>query len=337
MLKLRTIAFAVSILLPGVVLAQSVDPVQYLLAPETPGPNAPVTITVQGVGGFLGDSNISWSVNGTVTKSGVGLTTFSFTTGALGQSTVVRVSINSATQGLISKTFTFNPSTINLVWEADTSVPPMYKGRALYSAGAGLKVVAFPTVILGGRRIAAESLSYRWEINGEPITGVSGTGKYVLSYQGDQLQDGEVVAVDVYAGSLKVGRGEIAVPTSVPQVVFYARDPLRGVVWDSALPARIALNDKEFTVFAQPYFFSNQSVKNNFLSWEWTLNGQTVTGPQSDKGILTLRQTGEGQGNAEVSVAVQNQNTSELIQSAQAALSILFGQSTSIISSLFGI
>ncbi len=339
--KLRNIFLILAaLLMAGVAHAQSApgsDPVQYIVAPETPGPNAPVQITVQGVGSFLGDSAVTWSVNGQTMANGTGLSVFNFTTGALGTQSVVRLTISSATQGIITHTFVFTPSVINMLWEADTSVPPLYAGKALYSAGSDLRVIALPTVIISGTKVAATSLSYQWSVADNPMPAASGTGKNILSFTGDQLQDGEDVAVDVYFGSLKVGRGEITIPVSDAQLVLYDKDPLRGVLWDQAVPQGIALNGNELTLQAQPYYFSNASIKNNTLTWSWTLNGAVVTGPTSDQGLLTLRQTGTGQGNATLEVNLQNQDSSKLIQTAKADLQIIFGQAPSGISSFFGL
>lgn len=318
-------------------LAGQADPVQYIVASETPGPHEPVVITVQGVGSFLGDATLTWRLNGVVAKQGTGASTYTFTTGALGQESDVRLTINSPTQGSISHTFTFNPSTVDLVWEADTSVPPLYRGHALYSAGSDLTVVAFPTVVVGGKKIAAQSLSYQWTLNDNPAPQSSGTGKYIFSFTGDQLNQGEDVSVDVYLGSQKVGYGEVTIPVSQPKLLLYNKDALRGVVWDRALPAAISLAAKEITVQAQPYFFSTGALLDGSLGWTWTLDDSPITGPYTSQGLLTLRQTGTTQGSANLTVAVQNNSDTQLIQSAQAALQLVFGQTTSSLSSFFGL
>jgi len=337
---LRNILIATALLAAVPAYAQTIggqpDPVQYIMAPDTPAPHQTVTLTVQGVGSFLGDATITWTLNGVVAKQGVGVEDFTFTAGDLGQQSIVRLTIDSATQGLITHTFTVNPSTVDLVWEADTSVPPLYRGHALYSAGSPIKVVAFPTVIVSGKKVAAQSLSYQWTLNDNPAPASSGTGKSSFAFVGSQLNDSEDISLDVYFGSVKVAHGEVVVPASNTALVLYNKDALRGIVWDEALPGSIALNAKEISIFAQPYFFANSSVGN--LSWAWALGGAAVSGPDSDQGFLTLRQTGSGQGSAALTVAAQNQSSSQLVQSAQAALSIVFGESANnSISSFFGL
>lgn len=327
-----------ALILPACAYAQTlgIDPVQYVVSPEVPGPNEQVTIEAQGVGSFIGDANITWKLNGSTALSGTGARDFTFTTGALGSQTKVHVEINSPSQGTFTHDFTFVPSTVNLVWEADTTVPPFYAGKALYSAGSMLKVVAFPTVVVSGTHVSAASLSYQWSVNGTPLTAQSGLGKNALSFQGDQLQAQEDVAVEVYLGASKVGYGEAVIPAQGPEILLYDADPLRGVLWDEALPSAISLTGSELTIAAVPYFFSNQSARAGALSYGWTLNGADTTGPSAAQGLLTLRQTGAGTGAAQLGVSVQNNQTDKLVQAATAALTLVFGQ-TSSGGSLFGL
>ena len=119
----------------GTVHAQSLgsqpDPVQYIVAPETPGPNQFVHIEVEGVGTFLGNATVTWQKDGKTVASGTGLTTYSFITGGIGSNTRITVVVNSTTHGTITRDFVFAPSLVNLIWEAQTTVPQPYMGKAL--------------------------------------------------------------------------------------------------------------------------------------------------------------------------------------------------------------
>lgn len=326
-----------SFLLAGVAYAQQVDPLNFVVAPETPGPNEQVLIEAQGVGDFLGGADITWSVDGKTAKQGVGERSFLFTTGPLGTRTSVRATIDSQTQGFFSRTFTFSPSLVNLVWEADTTVPPLYRGKALYSAGSPLKVAAFPTVYAGSSRVAASALSYQWERGGESVPKASGLGRSSFSFDGDQLKNAEQIAVDIYYGNAKVARGEITIPAVEPQIFLYQRDPLRGVLYDLALPGAVSLSGKEITLKAEPFYFSSPAKNGGALAYAWTLDGNEVSGPDSGRGLLTLRQSGEGKGSGAISVSLQNQSPDMFVQAAQAALQIAFGETGSVFSDLFGI
>ncbi len=318
--------------------AQAVPPpVQYVVAPETPGPNTAVQIEVQGVGSFLGDATITWTQDGKTLLQGVGARDYTFTTPSLGHTTTVEVAVDSS-QGFFTKTFTFNPSKINLVWEADTSVPQFYQGKALYSAGSNYKVVAFPTVYQGGARVAQSALSYQWSYKGDAVPGQSGLGRYVFSQTGDQLQAGEDVSLAVYYGTQKVGAVSLTIPTADPMIVLYPRDALRGEILESALPQAIQLTGQEITVQAEPYYFAQSSLRNGQSSYAWTLNDEPASGPDSARGILTLRSAGNGQGAATLGVSVQNINPDQFVQNASQTLQLVFGaQSGNALSNFLGL
>jgi hypothetical protein len=332
--------FGVGLLLGAqLVFAQTsggIDPVQYIVSPETPGPNQSVTIEAQGVGAFLGDATITWQLDGKTMSSSVGQRTFTFTTGPLGSVNRVHVEIDSSTQGTLTHDFTFVPSNVNLIWEAHTTTPFTYRGKALYSPGSTIKVVAFPTIVSGGTTISANNLSFEWQRNGTPVPAQSGKGFSTFTFSGDQLRGGEDVSVDVYFSGVKVGSAAVSIPAVEPELVFYNKDDLRGVLFDQALPSTVSLTGKEVTLQAVPYYFSSDSAQNGNLTFNWILDGQPTTGPDTANGILTLRQTGEGNGSATVSATMQNSDQSKFIQSATAALQINFGQ-TSSSNSLFGL
>lgn len=300
-------------------------PVQYIVAPENPGPNSPVSIEVQGVGNFLGDSTVTWRLNGTTALSGTGEDQFSFTTGALGKTTTVSVQINSNQYGIISKTFTFNPSRIDLVWEAQTTVPPFFAGKALWSSGSSIKVIAFPEVMSGGKTLSTNGLSYQWKLNGQAQTSKSGVGRSTFSFPGDQLHTSATVSVDVYSGSVPVGHAEISIPVRDPELVLYLHDPLRGVLYNQTIQNPFTLNTMEGTIRAEPYYFGKDARAQGLLQYSWQLNGEDAQGPMSSRGELTLRQVGNGGGNASLFVSLQNLNSQQLLQGAQTTLSIIFG------------
>lgn len=316
----------------------SPNPVQYIVSPEVPGPGDTVLIEVQGIGSFLGSAKITWQVDGKTVKSGVGERSLSFTVGPLGSQTSVALTINSSTNGTITKNFSFRPSMVNMLWEADTSAPVWYKGKSLYTAGSSLTVVAFPQVVSGGKTVSTKNLVFNWSHNGTPLPQQSGAGLNHITFKGSQLLSGETAGVDVLSGGNTVAHGEIYIPASKPKVALYVRDPLRGVLYDSALGSSISLSQTELTVQAVRYFFANLSIQNGSAPYAWDLNNETVTGPQTAGGILTLRQSGSGAGQARLVVSAQNTESDKYVQSASASLTILFGGAQSgAFSSFFGL
>jgi hypothetical protein len=305
------------------------DPVRFTLAPENPGPNELVVIEVDGVGISIGNATITWQLNGKTVLSGVGERKFSFTTGPLGSPELVTATVQSPEIATVTRQFNLTPSVVHLLWQADTTVPFFYRGAPLYSAGSGIKVVAFPNVISGGKEISASSLSYNWSVNGAPVPQQSGLGRTSLAVDGDQLQPSEDIAVDVFFGTAKVGHGEVSIPNTDPALILYYRDPLRGILYDSALPQSVTLGGQEISLRAEPYYFSNASLRSGNLAYSWLLDGTETSGPDSAQGFLTLRRTGGAAGNTTLSVSLQNNDPSQLGQSASAALQIVFGAQAS--------
>lgn len=334
--KFIPLAIGMGLAIAGVSYAQTPDPVRFIVSPEVPGPGETVRIEAQGVGTFLGESTITWQEDGKTSLSGVGERVFTFTTGNLGATTRVHAIIESRAYGTITKNFSFTPTLINLLWEADTSVPPLYLGKALYSAGSRIRVVAFPQVVAGGTTVSSNNLSFRWSINGEPATQFSGKGRSSITIQGGQLRSGEQVSVDVYLGDVRVGRGSVFITATDPLLLLYNKDPLRGVLYDQAFPGSVTLLGQEMSIKAEPYYFSTESINSGTINYAWTLNNFPTAGPDSSKGILTLRREGDGAGQASVGVSLQNTDTNKFIQSARAALRVFFGQSSGNTSS-FGI
>jgi len=335
--RLKTLAYILLLAAPAFAEAQfAPEPIQYVITPEVPGPNQTVTIEAQGIGTFLGDAAITWQKDGATVQSGTGMRTYTFTTSGIGSVTQVRIDIQSQTNGSFNKTFVFRPSAVNLVWEADTSAPPLYVGKPLYSAGSTIKVVAFPVVVINGSRVAAQSLSYQWTRRDQALPAQSGLGRNTLTFVGDQLQAQEDIVVSVYFGTSLVAQSGISIPSTQPQLRLYERNALRGILFDAALPQGIRLGDKEITIAAQPYYFSNAAISAGALQYSWMLDGNEITGPDSGKGVLTLRQTGGGGGQSALSAELQNSLDDQLMQSAQTLLTIIFGAQSST-GSLFGL
>lgn len=316
---------AVIAAVPIFVFAQTqVTPIQYIVSPETPQPGEEVRIDLQGVGSFLGNSLITWSIDGKTVEQGVGDSSYVFTAGEVGVQKTVTVSVKTNSYGTLNKTITITPSTINLIWEADTTTPPFYRGRALYSGGSKVTVTAFPTITHNKTPIPQKALSYQWTLNDEPLQMVSGIGKNTLVFQGDQLKKYEEVGLDVYHGSTKVGHKTLSIEAISPRIIFYQRNPLRGEMFNEAMTLQAPFTGNEMTLQAEPFFFANSSIKTKKLLYTWTIDGTETSGPDTQRGIITLRRNGDGGGSAVVDVTAQNTANDQLVQSTTAFLRIMF-------------
>ena len=88
-----------------------------------------------------------------------------------------------------------------------------------------------------------------------------------------------------------------------------------------ALAAALAVGQ----CYAEPFYFSTEDKAAGRLQYSWSLNGTNTQGPRTAQGEMTLRQSGAGQGNASLTVALQNVSNSKILQAAQETLAIVFG------------
>jgi hypothetical protein len=272
-------------------------------------------------------------VNGTPLLSGDGARVFAFTMGPSGKSTIVTLSVSPRSSTPFTRTFTFTPGAVTLLWEAQAYTPALYQGKPLYSAGSNIRVLALPQVTdAGGKPLQSADLNFKWQINGDAHADLSGIGRDTLDFTGSLLGGNEEVSVDILRrdGS-KAAQGYTVVHDENPVVLLYKKDPLRGTLYNQALSGDVPLVDTETTIIAEPYFMSGTSRSSKDLAYEWQLNGAVVQPQGNDPSVLTLRRVGNESGNATLTLSLQNMDKSKLLQQANATLNIILDAARSTI------
>lgn len=317
-------------ILPGSAHAQQSlgqDPLVIEVTPKVPAPGDTTTITLTSTPVDLSRSTFVWKVNGAPKDSGAGKRSFTFTMGASSQSTIISVTITPPSGDTISRVFTFHPGSVSLLWEANTYTPPFYKGRALYTPGADVRIVAIPDIKdPNGTPVSSSRLTYKWSVDEEAFADRSGLGRNTFYLAGAQLQPDQVVAVDVLReNGIRAAHAELVIPKSSPMVRFYKSDPLRGVLYKGAYTDSVRLTDTETTLQAEPYFISGTTRESALVIYTWTLNNNTIEPQSADRSAVTLRQTVGQSGYATLSLQVQNADLRRLLQHASEELKIFFG------------
>lgn len=291
--------------------------------PENPQPKDPVTVTIETYSFNLDNSTTKWYVNGTLAQEGKGLKTLTFQVGNLGQTTNLRIVINSD-KGTLTKNIAINPSIVTLVWEADTYTPPFFKGKALFSHQSTITFMAQPQLIVGGRTLNPANLIYTWSKEGTVLGSQSGYGKQTLSLTGSVISRSMKVMVEVQDPSTGAqGSGVIQVDPIEPEVVAYVVDPLYGVQYNKAIRGSLPLSGKEVTLTATPYFFSNAESDSGSVSYNWSINGNTISDGQNTR-TRVFRKVGEVFGISNIGLKVVQEN--RLLQFASYNLAIDFLQ-----------
>ncbi len=290
------------------------------IVPDFPKPNETVSVDLTLFTGDLNSADITWYQNGKIALSGKGETRYSFQTGSSGTETKIEIRIKLLNGASFSKTITISPAGVDLVWEADSYVPPFYKGKALHPMQGILKIVALPEFVSKGARASPSNLIYKWSNDVATYQSQSGYGKNVLILKGSLLGKSENVKVLVTNPANNMSaRGSINIDPIDPEIVFYQNDSYYGYIFDSAVSGAFKLSGDEVQVLAAPYYFTKE--KAGGLTYEWRLNNQAVPELAGSRTAIFKKPEG-GVGSSAVNLQVTN--VRKILQQAENSLTINF-------------
>lgn len=290
------------------------------IIPTYPRPNEPVFINLTLYTGDLNSADIEWYKNDKLVLRGKGKVNYSFMAGAVGEETKIEIAVRLLNGASFSEAFILNPASVDLVWEANSYVPPFYKGKALHSRQGNLKVVAMPEFVKNGRRIAPENLVYEWSNKVDVYQNQNGYGKNVLTLNGSLLgrtENIEVLVTDPVNNL--VAEGFIDVSPVSPEIVFYQNDPYYGHIFDTAITGSFNLKTDEVQIMAAPYFFTKE--RDGRLKYEWMLNGTSVPNLLGSKTAI-FRKPEKETGRSVISLRMEN--TNRILQQADGSLEMQF-------------
>jgi hypothetical protein len=288
------------------------------VSPTYPSPNSSVFINLTLYTNDLTSAEITWIKDDKVALKGTGKTSYSFKTGPAGIETKIEIGISFLDGATVTKTITFNPASIDLVWEANSYVPPFYQGKALYPKQGTIKIVALPEFVTKTKRTLPENLVYSWSNEVESFQDQSGYGKNVIVLNGSLLgkyENIKVLVTDPVNGS--TAQGFLTIKPIDPEIVFYENSPYYGQLFDTTISNPFNLNTGEVQISAAPYYFTKESS----VKYEWHLNGEIVQG-LTDSMTAIFKKPQQGTGQSAVSLWVMNPD--RLLQSADASLIMNF-------------
>ncbi|MHB1316604.1 MAG: hypothetical protein ACYCZW_01970 [Minisyncoccota bacterium] len=294
--------------------------------PESPKPNEPVTVTIETYSFDLDSSNTKWYVNDNLAQEGKGIKTLTFQARSLGQSSTVKIVIDS-NKGQIIKNINITPNIVSILWEADTYTPPFFKGKTLFSHQSTVTFVAQPQIIVGGKTISATNLIYKWSKDGTILGNQNGYGKQTLTLDGSVISRTMRIFVEVEdPQSGAIASGVISLNPVEPEILTYVVDPLYGVQYNKAIKGTLGLPSKEITLMAVPYFFSiKNSSYNPEISYNWSINGNTILDGLNTN-TRVFRKVGDVFGTSNIGLRILNDN--KLLQFASYNMLIDFKKET---------
>ena len=296
------------------------------ISPELPEPGDRIVVDIQSFVTDLNRAQITWTLDGTELAKAVGQKEVSFTAGSIGTKHTLVITAVTADSGVISKTVTVSPATVDLIWESTNShVPTFYKGKALNAHEGEVIVQALPYFVdARGAQVNPKSLVYNWKVNNKPQLPSSGFGRDTFRFAGPTLYRATEISVDVESTENDFrARRTITLRAQAPKILFYKQDPLFGKrLLNPISGGTIDLDQDEIIVRAEPYFFSDLGDTRQ-VQYDWTIDGKEVV-TVGDRNILTLRKPEQGEGRSSISLEIKH--LPKLLQFARESFTARFQQ-----------
>lgn len=255
------------------------------VSPESPGPDSPVALTAASSFIDLSRSDITWVADGRVIARGLGATAAQVRTGALGSTVNVSVTASSPSGESASGLARIRATQLDLLWEADSYVPPFFRGRPLPSSGSRIRVQA----LLRGTSESPQNLRYIWKKNGAIVPGASGQGRSSAVFPAPIVRGVDTIAVEVLtrSGAFEAS-GQIAVRSQDPELALYEVHPVFGLEVRRGLASGATVSSEEASFAAVPYFAPVASRMESGLRYSWSVNGRRVPAAESGNSEITI-------------------------------------------------
>lgn len=307
---LPTLGWAQTSAIPGLVRTPTIT-----LSPEYPAPFETVTARVSMSGEDMTSAEIAWVLDGKPVAEGVGRDTYTWSVGDIGETQTLAVIMRTAQGETTGTQARITPVRVSVAWEAQTYTPPLYKGRALFSAGSRVVVeTAVEALDAQKKRTDPGTLVYTWRRNGSVIPDTQGRGRHTITIEGPKFYSTDIVSVEVRTqNGVMLGTGAVQIETKDPLLVLYTWNPLTGVSYHHAIEDSAGSAGTAQTVVAEPFFVGARSPRDPVLLYEWRINGSAITTDATRPEYLSL--SSEDALNATLSLSVTHQNA--LLQEAR--------------------
>lgn len=285
--------------------------------PETPGPKEQVTATLVSYSINLNNYQISWFVDRVLVKTGVGLTNFTFTTAAAGSTTQVEAQIMVDGQ-TISKIMQVSPTAVDILWEADTYVPPFYKGKKLPTRQASVTLTAIPQF----KNPTVDSIRtavYYWNRDFNPVPTSSGYAKQSFTFENSAIKPTENLGVTVRNRTeTEIATKEEDLIFKDPVIIFYEKEGSR-IFERRGSRAGFQVESNRFNLIAVPYFFAFDNPLD--ITFDWLADGQSLTVNNNNPSEILFELPESGR---QTTVSLSIESIPKLLQTASRNLQLMY-------------
>jgi len=293
--------------------------------PENPEPNSTVYISINSFDTDLNSASISWQVNSKTIKSGVAEKNIEITVGGITNTTAITVTIRTLSGDVVEKTISIRPSIVDLYWQSDSTTPPFYKGKALFSHQNTVTVVALPQITTSSGALAdSRVLTYKWKKNGSVQESQSGYGKNTYTFISSIISRPLEVSVEVTSPNIQtVGFGSVNLFPREPELFFYEKKPLLGIQFEKAITGNYEMLSPEIMVVAYPYYFDANRIFGDLI-YRWSINGKSL---EDNEPTQVFRVPNGASGTSNISLFVEN--PIQILQTIRNSFRLVFTQTES--------
>ncbi len=260
-----------------------------VLNPSLPNPSETVIVSLDDYALDTTGSRINWFVDGIEQKDQVNSRSISVPLGSLGEKTTVRVTLTRNGALGLSVTRTIIPSAVDVIIEANTSVPSFYRGRALPSEMSVIRAIAIPHT---GTKTSRTAYTYKWSLGSTVLFGGPQLGKYAIETTLPRYNSYPLTVEVFDANGASVARGTAMVGTKRPELYFYEESPLRGLR-ERALVSPAPLVSQETTIHGALYYVDLGTTLGK-ESYAWSISGASVPLNAHEGSMLTVEKKGSG-------------------------------------------
>ncbi len=325
-------AFSTVLFTPLNTSAQSVPGIEDTIVlstnPTYSGPNELVIVSAESFSIDLDIATISWFIDDVLQQQTVGGKIFRFNTGALGSSSKIDVLAIIRGETLGSEQITIYPTDIDVLWQAHTFANPLYKGKREATINSIIAIEVIPHFInIIGRKLAVNELMYSWRVDKKAIPRISGKGKNKITVSQTKPIDSLSIEIEVGAiDNVLFNKRTILIPIRSSELLIYEDSPLLGVLFNKTISNLYSLISQETKFIAYPFAMSLINRNDSHINYFWRLNNKFITLGE-DRGSITVSHTGSEQGEAEISLLVEN--SKDMFQESKIDFRIEFGGDSS--------
>jgi len=290
------------------------------MIPEEPLPGQAVSAKLISYQFDIDRSEIEWVFDGKTLNKGLGKKTANFVLPSLGKEAILTVNVVTNNGSEVSKTKKFSGSDLDFLWQAETSVPAGYKGKALAVKKSLVKIIALPHLYTASVLNSRSNLVYEWTLNYKNLPDDSGVDKNTflvrLNDSGDYVIGVKVSTQDRKAVAQKFLH--LSSEGTLGEVVLYKDDPMEGPFYGKSLGYEFVMKTKDINIRAEPYFFNQEKGETVYA---WNMNNKPIKYGRKPNTISLV--SGDGTGSASINFKMEK-DTANWLQSAESEVSVVF-------------